>query len=90
MEWGIKRRQRGKPGKRPAQLPYGYRMVKGELVEHQGEQVVMSVIQKMAAKETPLREICEYLSMMEIPTKRRGHRWHPEMVRRILNRHQNS
>ena len=85
-EFGIARRQRGKPGKRPAQIAYGYRMVKGELLQHEGEQAVISVIQKMVDKGTSLREICEYLSMMRVPTKRRGIRWHPEMVRRILSR----
>jgi hypothetical protein len=86
IEFGIARRQQGKPGKRPAQVAYGYRMVKGELLQHEGEQTVISVIQKMACKGTSLREICEYLLMMGVPTKRRGVRWHPEMVRRILSR----
>lgn len=86
IEFEIKRRERGKPGKRPAQVAYGYRTVKGEILQHEREQVVISVIRKMVNKGTPLREICEYLSIMGVPTKRRGVRWHPEMVRRILNR----
>lgn len=85
-EFGIACLQRGRPGKRPAQVAYGHRMVNGELLQHEGEQAVISVIQKMAGKGTSLREICEYLSMMRVPTKRRGIRWHPEMVRRILKR----
>ncbi|OYZ13513.1 MAG: hypothetical protein B7Y39_17525 [Bdellovibrio sp. 28-41-41] len=37
-------------------------------------------------KGLALRQICEFLSSIGVPTKRRGQRWHPEMVRRILLR----
>jgi hypothetical protein len=86
IEFGIKTRQRGKPGLRPAQVPYGYRMVDGLMIPHQGEQKVLSVVQKMNAKGLSLRQICEFLTSIGVPTKRRGQRWHPEMVRRLLQR----
>ena len=84
--FGIKPRQRGKPDLRPAQVPYGYRMSDGLMVPHLGEQRVLSVIQKMHAKGMTLRQICDFLSGIGVPTKRRGQRWHPEMVSRILKR----
>ena len=84
--FGIKRRVRGKPGLRPAQVPYGYRMSDGLMVPHETEQKVLSVIQKMNAKGMTLRQICEFLSSVGVPTKRRGMKWHPEMIRRIILR----
>jgi len=86
IEFDIKRRQRGNPRKRRSQLPYGYRIIKGQMLQHEGEQLIISVIQKMASKGNTLREISDYLSTMKVPTKRRGVRWHPEMVRRILSK----
>ena len=32
-----------------------------------------------------LRQIANFLSKIGVPTKRRGLRWHPEMVKRILS-----
>ncbi len=52
IEFGIKRRVRGKPGKRPAQVPYGCRMSDGLMFQHEGEQKVLSVILKMSAKDS--------------------------------------
>ena len=83
IRFGIKRRQRGKPGLRLAQVPYGYRRMNGLIVPHDGEQRVLSVVQNMSAKGLPMRQICEFLTSIGVPTKRRGH---PEMIRRILNR----
>ncbi len=86
IEFGIKRRQRGAPGKRPAQAPYGYRMSNGLMVEYKVEQRILSAVLKMSAQGLALRQICELLSKIGVPTKRRGQRWHPEMIRRILVR----
>lgn len=86
IKFGIKRRTHGKPGLRPAQVPYGYRRQDGLMVPHQGEQRVLSVVQKMSAKGMPLRQICEFLSATGVPTKRRGRSWHPEMKRRLISR----
>lgn len=86
IEFGIKRRRRGEPGKRPAQVPYGYRMSNGLIVEYEGEQRILSAVLKMSAQGLTLRQICEFLSKIGVPTKRRGQRWHPEMIRRILVR----
>jgi hypothetical protein len=84
--FGIKLRQRGKPGRRPAQVPYGYRMTDGLMVRNEVEQKVIDVVRKMAERGTSLRQICEFLSGIDVPTKKRGLRWHPEMVRRLLKR----
>jgi hypothetical protein len=85
VEHKIKRRLQGKPGLRPAQLPYGYRLSKGVMVPHLGEQRVVSLIRKMSADRLSYRKICEFLTSVGVPTKNRGQSWHPEMVRRILS-----
>lgn len=86
IDFGIKRRQPGKPGLRPAQAAYGYRMSNGLMVRHEAEQKVISVVERMNRKGMSLREICDFLTSIGIPTKRRGQRWHPEMINRILKR----
>jgi len=84
IRFGIKRRERGKPGRRPAQTPYGYRKADGLIVPHQGEQKVIEAIQKMVNDGMSYRKICDFLTSIGVPTKRRGRKWHPEMVSRIL------
>jgi hypothetical protein len=86
IECGIKRKAQGHPGLRPAQVPYGYRFLDGALVPHLGEQRVVSSVKKMADDSLSYRKICEFLTNVGVPTKNRGHGWHPEMIRRILKR----
>ena len=86
IEFGIARKPQGKPGLRPAQVPYGYRMSNGLMVPHLGEQRVLSSVRKMADEGLSYRKICEFLTSVGVPTKNRGQRWHPEMVRRLLVR----
>lgn len=86
IECGIKRKGQGKPGLRPAQIPYGYRLSNSVMVPHLAEQKVISSIQKMTTEGLSYRKICEFLTSVGVPTKNRGRAWHPEMIRRILNR----
>ena len=41
IEFGIPLRKKGKPGLRPAQVPYGFRRENGLLISHLGEQRVI-------------------------------------------------
>lgn len=86
IEFGIKRRGQGKPGLRPAQVPYGYRMSDGLMVAHLGEQRVIASVKKMVDDGLSYRKICEFLSSVGVPTKNKGRSWQPEMIRRLFNR----
>jgi hypothetical protein len=69
---------------RQSQARFGERRVKGKTVELKTEQRVIDAIQEMRANGLGFRPIARCLTQMQIPTKCRGQRWHPEMVRRIV------
>jgi hypothetical protein len=83
-EFGIPLRKQGKPGLRPAQVPYGFRREDGLLVLHLGEQRVIQSVRKMFSDGLSYRKICEFLTALGVPTKNRGKKWQPEMVSRLL------
>lgn len=85
---GIKRKAPGKPGLRPAQVPYGFRRSEGLLVPHLGEQKIIQSVRKMSNDGLSYRKICEFLTSVGVPTKNKGKSWQPEMIRRILSRTQ--
>lgn len=86
IEFGIPLKQQGKPGLRPAQVPYGYRRSDGLLVPHLGEQRVIQSVRKMSSDGLSYRKICDFLTSVGVPTKNQGKGWQPEMIRRILTR----
>ena len=86
IEFGIPLRQQGKPGKRPSQVPYGYRRHDGLLVPHLGEQRVIQSVRKMSKDGLSYRQICDFLTSVGVPTKNQGKGWQPEMIRRVLTR----
>ncbi len=85
IQFGIKPKSQGKPGLRPAQVPYGYRMSNGLMTPHLGEQRVIAAVKKMVEGGLSYRKVCEFLSAVGVPTKNRGIRWHPEMIRRLIS-----
>ncbi len=86
LEFGFKLKGQGKPGLRPAQVPYGYRMSDGLMVPHLGEQRVVASVKKMVDGGLSYRKVCEFLTSVGVPTKNKGKSWQPEMVRRLLKR----
>ena len=82
----IPLREKGKPGLRPAQVPYGFRRSNGLLVPNLGEQRVIQSVKKISKEGLPYRKICDFLTSVGVPTKNRGKGWQPEMIRRLLNR----
>lgn len=86
IEFGIPLKQQGKPGLRPAQVPYGYRRSDGLLVPHLGEQRVIQSVRKMSSDGLSYRQICDFLTSVDVPTKNQGKGWQPEMIRRVLTR----
>lgn len=86
IEFGIPLKQQGKPGLRPAQVPYGYRRLDGMLAPHLGEQRVIQSIRKMSKDGLSYRQICDFLTSVSVPTKNQSKGWQPEMIRRLLTR----
>ena len=86
IEFGIPLKQQGKPGLRPAQVPYGYRRLDGLLTPHLGEQRVIQSVRKMSNDGLSYRQICDFLTCVGVPTKNQGKGWQPEMIRRLLTR----
>lgn len=86
MAAGILLRKVNKPHGRQSQPKYGERRVNGAVVEYKQEQKVISAVKQMQELGLSLRQIAQYLSTMGVPTKCDGKKWHPEMVKRILNK----
>jgi hypothetical protein len=86
IEFGIPLKQQGKPGLRPAQVPYGFRREDGLLVPHLGEQRIIQSVRKMSNDGLSYRKICDFLTSVGVPTKNQGKGWQPEMIRRVLTR----
>jgi len=84
-EHGIELRRPHLNHGRPSQPRYGQRLVRGSEVEHLTEQRVIKVVNDLREQGLSLRQICRFLSQIGVPTKKRGVRWHPEMVNRILS-----
>ena len=49
------------------------------------EQKIILAVMHMREQGLSLREIAKNLSAMGVPTKCDGQKWHPEIVKRILN-----
>lgn len=82
---GIELRESNKPHGRQSQVKYGQRRVNGKVVDFKMEQKIIVSAQQMWTQGLSLRQIAKNLSSMGIPTKCNGKKWHPEMVRRLLN-----
>ena len=65
---------------------YGTKLRSGRASPHVAEQKMIETIKELRAQGMTLRKVAEILSNMGVPTKKRGNRWHPEMVKRILDR----
>lgn len=80
----IEVRERGQHHGNPSQLKYGMKRKAKNSVIHQGEQRTVDTVRQMRDEGLSLRAIARCLNQMKVPTKNRGVKWHPEMVRRIL------
>ena len=69
---------------RQSQPKFGYRRNEGKVIEMKVEQKIVDAVTAMKARGLSLRQIAETLTQLGISTKRRGQRWHPEMVSRML------
>lgn len=85
LRQGIQIREKSQHHGRPAQPKFGLRLTRNKLVEHKAEQRVVDSIIQMKAEGLSLRAIARCLDQMKVPTKSQGKKWHPEMVKRILD-----
>lgn len=53
---------------------------------HKREEEIIGVIKDLTDKGLSLREVCQILTSTKIPTKNKFRKWHPEMIRRILEK----
>lgn len=65
--------------------PFGFRVEDGELVPDEGEQETLDRARELQAGGASIREIAKTLNEEERRTKR-GARWHPTTVARVLPR----
>ena len=65
---------------------YGTKLRSGRASPHVAEQQMIETIKELRAQGLTLRKVAEILTNMGVPTKKRGKSWHPEMVKRILDR----
>jgi|GEM_PF-1188256 len=82
--YGIPLREKSQHHGNPSQSKFGQKKRRGELLEHKHEQRVIESIKQMKEEGLSLRAIARCLNEMKVPTKCRGKKWHPEMVRRVL------
>jgi DNA invertase Pin-like site-specific DNA recombinase len=78
-----RRRRQSRPG--AGSPPYGYCIADGSLVPDPAEQAALVRIAELRASGATLREIARELDSNGHKPKR-GERWHPESVRRIVER----
>jgi hypothetical protein len=81
---GIEVREAHQPHGRQSQPKFGAKRFGGKVTEHKTEQKVIDAIEEMRRNKMGLRQIARCLSQMGVPTKCKGVKWHPEMVRRII------
>jgi hypothetical protein len=65
---------------------YGKKVIRGEEVIHLAEERTIKAVKEMKEQGFTILQICTLLDKLKIPTKRRGKKWGPSMVRRILER----
>ncbi len=68
----------------PSQLKFGVKRKGLSSVEHKAEQRSVDTVRQMRDEGLSLGAIARCLNQMQVPTKNRGVRWHPEMARRVL------
>jgi IS30 family transposase len=69
----------------PSQLKFGYRKEAGKVILHHGEQMVIAAIKDFRAEGMTLRQIAQRMSVFRIPSKNGKTKWHPMMVKRIVD-----
>jgi len=69
----------------PSQLRFGYRKEKGRVVIHKGEQQIIEAIKDFRIEGLTFRQIAQRMTALKIPSKNGKRKWHPMMVKRVLD-----
>lgn len=69
---------------RSPQPRFGKKQSGDHQIDNVRELRAVEAIKEMKSSGMSLRQMCKVLSLTGVPTKCLGQRWHPEMVRRIL------
>jgi len=85
-ERGVKLRSPSQHHGNPSQLSFGHRRSGGKVVVHHGEQKIIQIISDYRAEGLTLRAVAKRLNTLRLPTKNGSYTWHPQMVKRILDR----
>ena len=83
-QYGLEKNKNIKP--LLGQVPYGWRVVKGQLVTHKGEQEVVQKMSMLSKKGKSLRQIAKYLQDNGVRPKN-GTKWQAASILKILRRH---
>ncbi len=83
---GVKLRSPSQHHGNPSQLSFGYRKSGDGVVVHHGEQKIIQIISDYRAEGLTLRAVAKRLNTLRLPTKNGSYAWHPQMVKRILDR----
>jgi hypothetical protein len=82
---GVKIRAPGRAHGNPSQLKFGYRKEIGKVVVHKGEQQIIGAIQDFRSEGLTFRQIAQRMTALRIPSKNGKVKWHPMMVKRIID-----
>ncbi len=85
IRFGIPIRKAAVKG-RNSNINYGQRLVSGRRIEHQAEQRVIQTVVDMRKEGLSYDKIAAFLSKIQVPTKKKGQKWHHEVVRLIYLR----
>ena len=67
-------------------VPFGYQVKKGKLIPDAEEQKTVRLVLDLAGKGLSLREVCRQLEAAGVARKNGSKTWHPQTVRRIIER----
>lgn len=81
----VRLRAPGQGHGNPSQLRFGYRKAEGKIVLHMGEQQVIAAIKDLRSEGMSFRKIAQRMTVLNIPSKNGKRKWHPMMVKRVLN-----
>lgn len=81
---GVELRKPNQHHGRPSQPKYGSQYRNGNLIKHLGEQRVIQTVNEMSDEGMSLRQIARFLDQIGVPTKCKGKKWHPQMVKNII------
>ena len=69
----------------PAQLKFGYKKRDGKLIPHEGERLIGDAIKDFRADCLTYRQIAQRMTALKILTKNGKVKWHPMMIKRIVD-----